>query len=173
LLEQAFAVEPMNGATAFAIGEIYRLQSAEGNDGYRQLTARAMDWFARARKLNPWDGGCDLSYGWCLDWLERSDESWPYFDRAEQLDPNNYYTLAYIGLHYMNRGDYAAARPWMERSLDLAKNVQVKTSLLDAAFYLDLINRKLLAAATNDLPATLYLPKTDAGSPTAAKPLKH
>jgi len=169
--ERAFAVEPMNGATALAIGEIYRLQSAQGNDGYQQLTARAMEWFARARKLNPWEGACDLGYGWCLDWLERSDESWPYFDRAEALDPNSYYTMAYIGLHYMNRGDYAAARPWMERSLDLAKNVQVRTSVLDAAFYLDLINRNLAAAATNEAPTTLALPKTDAGSATAAKPL--
>ena len=37
--------------------------------GYQQLTARAMEWFARARKLNPWEGACDLGYGWCLDWL--------------------------------------------------------------------------------------------------------
>jgi O-antigen ligase len=162
LLERAFAAEPMNGATARAIGEIFRLQSAEGNDGYEQLTSRAMDWFARAAKLNPWDGGCALGYGWCLDWLGRTEEAWPYFDRADQLDPNSYYTMACVGLHYLNRGDYAAARPWMERSLDLAKNVQVKDDVLDAAFYLDLINRHLLAAATNEPPTTLYLPKAPA-----------
>jgi len=170
-LQKAFAVEPMNGATAYAIGEIYRLQSAEGGEGYQQLTARAMEWFARARKLNPWDGASDLSYGWCLDWLDRSDEAWPYFDRADQLDPNGYYTMACVGLHYIQRGEYAAARPWMERSLDLGKNVQVKSGLLDAAFYLDLINRKLLDAATNELPATLSLPTTNAHSATLAKPL--
>ncbi|MGA2656123.1 MAG: O-antigen ligase family protein [Verrucomicrobiota bacterium] len=171
LLQKAFAVEPMNGTTASAIGEIYRLQSAEGDEGYQQLTARAMEWFARARKLNPWDGACDLGYGWCLDWLDRSEESWPYFDRAEQLDPNSYHTMAYIGLHYIQRGEYAAARPWFERSLDLGKNVQGKRGRLDAAFYLDLITRNLLAAATNEPPGTLYLPKTEAHSATAAKPL--
>jgi Flp pilus assembly protein TadD len=152
----------MNGSTACAIGEIYRLQSAEGNDGYEQLTAQAMDWFARARKLNPWDGVADLGSGWCLDWLDRSDEAWPYFDRADQIDPNNYYTMACVGLHYIKRGDYAAARPWMERSLDLAKNVQRKNNLLDAAFYLDLINRNLLAAATNRSPPTLDSPPDSA-----------
>jgi O-antigen ligase len=162
LLEKAFAAEPMNGETACAIGEIYRLRSAEGDEGYQQLTARAMDWFARARKLNPWEGACDLGYGWCLDWLDRSDESWPYFDRADQLDPNSYYTMACVGLHYIKRGEYAAARPWMERALGLGKNVQVKDDLLNAAFYLDLINRNLLAAATNEPPTTLYVPKNAA-----------
>jgi O-antigen ligase len=170
-LQRAFAVEPMNGATACAIGEIYRLQSAEGNEGYQQLTARAMEWFARARKLNPWDGACELGYGWCLDWLDRSDESWPYFDRADQIDPNSYYTMACVGLHYLQRGEYAAARPWMERALDLEKDVQVKKGLLDAAFYLDVINRHLLAAATNEPPTTLYLPKTEPHSAKVAKPL--
>ncbi len=162
LFEKAFAAEPMNGGTACAIGDIYRLQSAEGNDGYQQLTARAMDWFALARKLNPWDAACDLGYGWCLDWLDRSDESWPYFDRADALDPNSYYTMACIGLHYIKRGEYAAARPWMERSLDLGKGVQVKTDLLNAAFYLDVIDRNLLTAATNEPPTTLYLPNNAA-----------
>ena len=66
--------------------------------------------------------------------------------------------MACIGLHYMNLGDYAAARPWMERSLDLATNLQVKKNVLDAAFYLDLIKRHLLAAATNEAPGTLALP---------------
>ena len=163
LLEKAFAAEPMNGATACAIGDVYLLQSAEGDEGYEQLTARAMDWFARARKLNPWDGACELGYGWCLDWLDRSDESWPCFDRADAIDPNNYHTMACIGLHYIKRGEYAAARPWMERALDLGKGVQIKTDLLNAAFYLDLINRNLLAAATNEPPTTLYLPNRAAG----------
>jgi O-antigen ligase len=159
LLEKAVAAEPMNSETARAIGEIYRLRSAEGDEGYQQLTARAMDWFARARKLNPWDGASELGYGWCLDWLDRSDESWPCFDRADQIDPNSYFTMACIGLHFIKREEYAAARPWMERALDLGKNVQVKDDLLNAAFYLDLINRNLLAAATNEPPATLYVPK--------------
>ncbi|MGA2863747.1 MAG: O-antigen ligase family protein [Verrucomicrobiota bacterium] len=165
LLQKAFAVEPRNAQTAGAIGEVYRVQSAEGDAGYQQLTAKAMEWFARSKQLNPWDGTSDLRYGWCLDWLDRSEESWPYFDRAEQLDPNSYFTMACIGLHYVKVGAYAAAKPWLERSLDLEK----KDNLI-AASYLELINRHLLAGATNELGATLYQPARAAHPSPSAKP---
>jgi len=55
----------------------------------------------------------------CLDWLEKHDEAGPYFNRADALDPNGYYTEANIGWHYVQAGNYAAARPWLERSLRL------------------------------------------------------
>ena len=64
--------------------------------------------------LSPWVG-----YGWCLDWLGRFDKSAPYFQRADELDPNNYFMAAHIGLHYVQSGNFAAARPWFERSLRL------------------------------------------------------
>jgi hypothetical protein len=34
----------------------------------------------------------------------------PYFSRADALDPNGYFTAANIGWHYVQVGDYAAAR---------------------------------------------------------------
>jgi tetratricopeptide (TPR) repeat protein len=153
LLEKAFAAEPRNPLTACAIGEIYRRQSSEGDDGYQQLATRAMEWFARARKLNPWDSICNLGYGWCLDWLDRSDEAGPFFDRADQLDPNSYFAAAWIGIHYLKRGEYAAARSWMERSRELEGYAIKSGGLLDCGFYLDLINRHLMEAATNGAPA--------------------
>src|SRR5436190_15775213 len=124
-LNRAFSYESMNGQTAYAIGEAFRRQSSEGGEsfggqpGYRTLGAQAMEWFNHAIKLNSYDSRALCGYGWCLDWLDRAAESQPYFDRAEELDPNNYYNLNNIGLHYIQLGDFAAARPWFERSLRL------------------------------------------------------
>lgn len=156
LLQKAFAAEPMNAETACALGEVFRGQSSEGDLDYRELTLKAMEWFDRSRKLNPWNATSELGYGWCLDWLGRSGEAIPCFDRAEQLDPNGYSTMARIGLHYVQVANYAAARPWLERSLHL----QPKDNLSTAS-YLEVVNRTLRAAATNELEATLISPLPD------------
>jgi O-antigen ligase len=142
-LEQAFAVEPGNWETAYRIGEAYRMQSQEGGDDYQALAEKAIAWYNRASALNPWDSYCYLRRGWCLDWIDRQAESGPYFDRAEELDPNGCYTLAYIGLHYVQCGDLAAARPWFERSQRLDQTNPT------AANYLKIVEGKLLEAATN------------------------
>jgi tetratricopeptide (TPR) repeat protein len=149
-LERAFAVEPMNFETSSAIGEAYRTQSKEGGDDYQQLAAKAMQAFQTTMKLNPWDGYGFLYYGMCLDWLDRSGESTPYFDRAEQLDPNGYFTVANIGLHYVQLRNYAAAKPWFERSRRLQWN---NNPIADT--YLQIVNRKLIEGATNELSARL------------------
>ncbi len=150
LLEKAFAVEPMNSETAYAIGEAYRVQSKEGDENYRELAEKAMTWFERSQRLNRWDGYGYLRYGLCLDWVGKPDEAAPYFAKAEELDPNGYFTLANIGLHYVQLGDYAAAKPWFERSLSLQwfENPIARS-------YLAIANRKMLEAATNDLSARL------------------
>jgi O-antigen ligase len=139
ILEKAFAVEPMNFETAYNIGEAYRIQSLVGNQGYAQLARTAMQWYARGMKLNPYDGYNYLGYGICLDWLERHDEAGPYFNRADTLDPNDYYVTAYIGWHYAQAGDYAAARPCLQRSLELQEqdNPIART-------YLQLVEQKLV-----------------------------
>ncbi len=162
LLTRAFAVEPMNAQTAFALGEACRHQSQEGGEvyegqpgmDYRKLAEQAMSWFARGMKLNPWDSRSFAGYGWCLDWLDRQAESDPYFAKAEELDPNNYFNLNNIGLHYLQTGDFAAARPWFERSLRL----QWQDNPI-AQNCLDLANARLLEAATNDLSARLATPR--------------
>ena len=154
LLEKAFSIEPRNFDTAYAIGEAYRVQSHEGGENYQELAGKAMQWFERAMKLNPWDGYNFLRYGMCLDWVNRSAESGPYYDRAEQLDPNGYFTVANIGLHYVETQDYAAARPWLERSARLQGNGNPI-----AKNYLSIANRKLLEEGTNDLSAKLRFPQ--------------
>ena len=156
---RAFAIEPMNPQTAYELGECFRRQSQEGGEhyqgqegvDYRQLAERAMEWFARSSKLNPWDSRPCAGYGWCLDWLDRPSES--YFWLAEQLDPNNYYNLNNIGLHYVQLQQYAAARPWFERSLRLqpAENPI-------AVSYSTLCITRLQEAATNSIAARFNLP---------------
>jgi O-antigen ligase len=151
-LERAFAVEPMNAASAYAIGEAFRVQSWEGGGDYEDLAKKAMRWFAQSMILNPYDGYSYLHYGMCLDWLDQTNEALPYFDRAVRLDPNGYFTAAYMGWHYYQVGDYAATRVWCERSLRL----QWKDNPI-AAFYLQDATRRMLEAATNGSPGALQL----------------
>ena len=149
-LKKAFDVELMNFETAYNIGEAYRVQSFDGGQNYEDLAKTAMQWYTRGMKLNPHDGYNYLRCGMCLDWLDKHDEAGPYFNRADALDPNGYYTAANVGWHYVQVGNYAAARPWLERSLRLDWNGNDM-----ARFYLDTVERKLIenASGQNVLPA--------------------
>jgi tetratricopeptide (TPR) repeat protein len=123
LLERAFALEPKDFQIAYDIAELYRLQSFQGGQDYEAEAKTAMEWYSRGMKLDRFDGYDDLGYGMCLDWLDRHDEAEAYYSRAEALDPNGYFTVAYIGWHYIQAGDYAAARVWLARSIRLESNV--------------------------------------------------
>jgi tetratricopeptide (TPR) repeat protein len=160
LLKKANAVEPMNPATTFAIAEIYRQQSQEGgqsyvgqpNVTYRSLAEEAMQWFKRGMALNRYDSRNWSGYGWCLDWLDRQSESPPYFAEAERLDPNNYFNVNYIGLHYLQSGNLAAAKVWFERSTRLEWNANDL-----ARSYLPIIRARLMEGATNDVSSRLQV----------------
>jgi tetratricopeptide (TPR) repeat protein len=152
LLKNAFEKEPMNAETAYAIGDAYRVESAEGGSNYRELAEQAKDWFGRSIKLNPWRADEYLRYGWCLDWLGRTAESGKYFERAAELEPNGYFVTANIGLHYIEAGDFAAAKPWFERSLSLEGDNDT------ARRYLQIVNIRMQEAATNEMSAKLNLP---------------
>jgi len=151
-LKQALAVEPLNPETARALGQAYRHQSQEGGEfyqgqegiNYQSLAAEAMKWFETAIKLNPWDGRAELGVGWCLDWLDRKGESGTRFARAEILDPNSYYAMNCIGLHYVERGDYAAARSFFERS----SRLEWRDNPI-AVNYRQIVEARMLEAATN------------------------
>jgi O-antigen ligase len=148
-LEKAFTAEPQNFATAYDLGECYRTESFDGGDDYETLAKTAMQCFSRGMKLNPYDSYNYLRYGMCLDWLDRHDEAGSYFNRADALDPNNYFDAANIGWHYVQVGDYAAARPWLQRSLKL----QWQDNPI-ARYYLDVVEQKLRdnASGKNILP---------------------
>ena len=104
----------------------------------------------RSIKLNQWGGYGFLRYGWCLDWLGQTVESPRYFERAAQLEPNGYFMTANIGLHYVQLGNFAAAKPWFERSLRL----EWKDNAI-ARNYLQIVNIRLLETATNEISAKL------------------
>lgn len=142
-MEGAAQIEPTNFETSYALGEACRLQSFEGGEDYEAWAVKAMTWFARGIKTNPFDGYNHMRYGMCLDWLDRPAEAEPYFWKAEELDPNNYFTLAHVGWHYLQTGNYAAAKPWFERSLKL----QWKDNDV-AEKNLEIINERMLEAAS-------------------------
>lgn len=142
-LTKAFAAEPMNFETADDIGEAYRVESFDGGDNYAAQAETAMQWYARARNLDRYDSYSYLRDGMCLDWMGHHDQAGPYFSQAEALDPNGYYTVAIVGWHYVQMGDYAAARPWFERSLRLEGN---DNNI--ARSYLDLVEQKLVERAS-------------------------
>ncbi len=148
-LKQAFAVEPMNHETAYAIGEACRVESQYASE-YRELAEEAKTWFARAAKLDRWDDASYLRYGWCVDWLGHPGESGPYFSKALELDPNGYYTAASVGLHYVELGDYAAAKACFERSLRLEGQANPI-----AQSYLKITEGRLREAATNEVSAQI------------------
>jgi O-antigen ligase len=153
-LEKAFELEPMNFETAHEIAECYRMKSWDGGDDYVPLARKAMDWYQRGTKLNRYGAENWLDMGMCLDWIgpaQGAEDSAPYYDRANELDPNGYFTTANTGWHYVQTGDLAAARTWFERS----QTLEWLISANEIAYpYLPIVERRLKEAAeqhTNSL----------------------
>jgi O-antigen ligase/Tfp pilus assembly protein PilF len=121
-LKRAFVIEPKNFNTAYEIGECYRTQSLEGGENSDALAQSAMDWYAQATRLNVHDGYPFLRTGMCLDWLGRHADSEKFYRQAEARDPNSYYMVDNIGWHFVQIGDYAAAREYFLRSLTMNNN---------------------------------------------------
>ena len=130
-LEQAFAAEPRSGETASELGEQWRLLAWRGEDNYREQAARASEWFQRAARLNPFDSVSRLGAGMCLDWIDRHAEAEFWYHQALALDPNGFRTLAALGWHYFQAGDYAAAVAWFNKSvvIDAMRNRVAETYL--------------------------------------------
>jgi O-antigen ligase len=146
-LKHAAEVEPMNFETTYDLAECYRTKSWIGSDEFVELARQAMQWYRRGMTLNPHDGYNWLGYGMCLDWIGppesgSQEDSAPYFKRANELDPNGYFTSVKVAWHYVQVGDYAAARTWFERSkrMEWAGN-QVADN------YLSIVDRRLKEAA--------------------------
>ena len=146
-LLKAFAADPHNPMTPYRLGECYRTQSFTGGDDSQTLATTALQWYERGWRLNPYDAHNYLRYGMCLDWMDRPDEAAPFFNRAEACDPNNYFIVANIGWHYVQTGDYAAARVWLKRSLEL----QWQDNVI-ARSYLEWVNQKLSDNASGQTP---------------------
>ncbi len=119
LLKAAWAVEPLNSDTTFAIGEVYRRASWEGEDGWRDLARQAMDWFDAGMRLNPWDTFNFLRYGMCLDKLKNHAQAAVYLKHALALDPNNYYIVLIQGWHQLQLRNFRSAKGWLNKSIRL------------------------------------------------------
>jgi len=141
--EKAFAIDEKNGATAYKLGESFRVQSWEGAEGYEALAEKAMLWFQKGITLNRYEPINYLLYGMCLDWLGRHDQAYTFFQKAQAVDPNSYYVQAMLGWHYVQVQDWPTAKEWFEKSLTLMgpKNVLALT-------YLRIVERKLASPRT-------------------------
>jgi O-antigen ligase len=151
-LQKALEIEPKNFETARALGEAFRTKSWQSGDEYNEEAQEAIRWFKIALHWNPYDDSSVLRIGMCLDWIGKHDEAFAYFDRACRMDPNSYFNNAYMGWHYAQTGDYAAARVWLERSRML--------NWLDnpvADSYLKIAEDHLQQSATNASPTQIHL----------------
>lgn len=146
-LEKAFAAEPDDFETSGQIAEFYRIQSFQGGGDYQSLAQTAMQWYHRGMALDPFDGYNYLGYGMCLDWLGRTGEAGKYYSRAEALDPNGYFTVVNIGWHYIQAGDYPAARVWLQRSLRL----EWDDNIIGHSYW-DIVQNKLIENASGNAP---------------------
>jgi tetratricopeptide (TPR) repeat protein len=139
-LEKAFSAEPRNPETAYWIGELFRFQSWQGEDNYRDLAFRAMEWFRAGMALNRHDSRNPLRLGMCLDWIGQHEEAGAWFGRALELDPNGYYTVAHQGWHRLQVGDWAGAKEQFARSLRLTARPWRPNPV--ARSYMGIINRR-------------------------------
>ena len=117
-LNHAIQVEPTNFQTAYMIGECYRSASWEGAENYRELAEKAIPWFDRSARLNPFDPYPHLRKAMCLDWLKRHTEAETEIQTALVLDPEYYFVLAIAGWHYFQAGNDTAALKYLTASLE-------------------------------------------------------
>jgi O-antigen ligase len=153
-LKKASLAEPSNFETTYQLGECFRIQSLNGGDDYANLAQTAMDWYARGMRLNPYDGYNYLRTGMCQDWLEQYGPAEHNYSVAETLDPNGYFMVANIGWHYVQIGDYAAARAWFQRSLRLQNQSGMAQKYLE-----EICEPKLLENTEKQGVRRLFIPE--------------
>ena len=151
-LQKAFDYEPGNYLTAYNIGECFRVQSLDGGDNYADLAQKALNFYDTGIRLNPDDAYCQLRAGMCLDWLGQHDEAEKRYSAAELRDPNGNFVVANIGWHYVQIGDYAAARQWFIRACKLS-NWKNEIAL---NYLFQICQPKLMQKATGQLPMSLF-----------------
>jgi O-antigen ligase/Tfp pilus assembly protein PilF len=118
-LQKAFAAEPKDFETAYAIGEHLRMQGMQDPASGQELAADAIVWYRRSLTLNPYDPYSPMRIGMCLHWLRYPREADDWFQKALRLDPNSYFMLAHLGWHQWQSGQPEKARESLEKSLQL------------------------------------------------------
>jgi tetratricopeptide (TPR) repeat protein len=79
----------------------------------------AMEWYQRGLELNPFEAYNSARLGMCLDWLGEHEQAAPHFAEAIRRDPNNHYIANLVGWHHVQTGEWAEAKKWFERSLEI------------------------------------------------------
>jgi len=151
-LQKAVACEPADYLAVYNIGECFRTQSLDGGDNYAELAQTALKYYLQDIRLNPCDAYSQLRAGMCLDWLGRHVEAEKHFMAAERLDPNGNYIVANIGWHFVQVGDYAAARQWFIRANKLGR---WKNEIAKSYIY-EICQPKLMDRASGRLPLQMF-----------------
>lgn len=118
--QAAWAADPRYPWSAYEIGEVLRLRSFTGTQGYEERARDAITWFDRAATLNPYHPAFPIRSGMCLDWLGQHDEADQRFRQAHKLDPEGYVTTCFLGWHELQKGDETAARALFLKSTEQA-----------------------------------------------------
>jgi tetratricopeptide (TPR) repeat protein len=118
-LKKAWEAENQNFETAYDLGEVLRLESEHGAEGFKKQAQEALIWFAKSAELNKFNPHPLIRAGMCLDWIGEPQQASVFFAKAEALDPNNYYIHAHLGWHYFQIEKYPEAQERFERSLSL------------------------------------------------------
>ena len=138
MCQKAFAAEPKNAETAYAIGELIRTFHWGDEGATLNHATNALGWFRRSAALNHYDPSPVLRIGMCQHWARNPEAATEWFDKALKLDPNSYYVYALVGWHYFQLEDYQKARDWFLKSLRLKP-----TDNKPAEIYLRRIENKL------------------------------
>src|SRR4029453_5830583 len=109
-LETAWRIEPHNPWTASHMGDVLRLRSFHGEEGYEAVAEESVNWFEKAAQIDPFDPAFRIRAGMCLDWIGRHEDAEKYFREALRLDPEGRITSFYLGWHELQKGNEPAAK---------------------------------------------------------------
>lgn len=138
-LLKAYEVERWNHEIPHLIGESLRLEAWEGDFDREQEIRSAIEWYDKARPLNPFNPFNDVRHAMCLHWLEEHEAARPYMERAMATDPNHSYIVAIYGWHFAQLGEFRRARIWLDRALWL--DPRDPENIVRP--YLDIVSRRL------------------------------
>src|SRR5688572_9722275 len=106
---------PSNYETAYALGELHRQRALQVIDDSEKHLGKAIEYFEKAREGNPYHAPAWMRIGMCFDLLGEFDKAEPFFKTAQALDPNGFSILAHYGWHQVQKGDFANAKPFLEK----------------------------------------------------------
>jgi tetratricopeptide (TPR) repeat protein len=142
-LKNAFAIEPKNSVTAYDLSEVLWRHSLGGYKGYDLLAKESVEWAQKSVALNRHEAQAHIGIGLGLDWLDQHEQAAPYYIEGLKHDPNGYSAVAYAGYHEVQAGNYARAKEYFLKSLELKPAYANKV----AATYLDIVTKKMTEKA--------------------------